>query len=173
MNKIKKILQKIIISIINDYYYIDKHSTVGINTFIGKGCAITKSDIGNYCSIAPNVLIGMGEHDIYKFSTSTVFSVNAYEELTKDECEIGHDVWIGANAQVLRGVKISNGAVIGAGAVVTKDVPPYAIVVGVPAKIIKYRFNEDKINKLLCTKYFMYHKKKALLVLRDAGLIDD
>ena len=61
---------------------------------------------------------------------------------------IGHDVWVGSNSTVLGGVTIGNGAVVGAGAVVTKDVPPYAVVVGVPAKIIKYRFDDEKIASL-------------------------
>ena len=61
---------------------------------------------------------------------------------------IGNDVWIGSKATVFGGVKVGNGAVIAAGAVVTKDVPPYAIAGGVPAHIIRYRFDEDKINRL-------------------------
>ena len=64
------------------------------------------------------------------------------------ECSIGNDVWIAANCCVLRGVRIGNGAIIGAGAVVTKDVPPYAIVVGVPGRIIGYRFSEHMIDRL-------------------------
>ena len=67
---------------------------------------------------------------------------------------IGNDVWIGKRAIIKAGVKIGDGAVVGAGAVVTKDVPPYAIVAGVPAKIIKYRFDEDTIAQLLKTKWW-------------------
>ena len=72
-----------------------------------------------------------------------------YETVT-----IGHDVWIGTRAIVLDGITVGNGAVIAANSVVTKDVPPYAIVAGVPAKIIKYRFNDDKINKLNDSKWW-------------------
>lgn len=67
---------------------------------------------------------------------------------------IGNDVWIGAYAKIVEGVRIGDGAVIAAGAVVTKDVPPYAIVGGVPAKIIKYRFEEKQIKQLLELKWW-------------------
>ena len=65
-----------------------------------------------------------------------------------DKTIIGNDVWVGYGATILRGVNIGNGAIIGAGAVVTKDVPPYAVVAGVPAKIIRFRFDDNKIDSL-------------------------
>ncbi|WP_010076466.1 CatB-related O-acetyltransferase [Clostridium cellulovorans] len=71
-----------------------------------------------------------------------------------DECEIGNDVWIGAGANILRGVTIGNGAVIGASSVVTKDVPPYAIVVGNPAKIVRLRCKEEWIERLQKLKWW-------------------
>ena len=77
----------------------------------------------------------------------TLCSKNKMEE-TKQTI-IGNDVFIGANVTVLDGVKIADGAVVGAGAVVVRDIPPYAIAVGVPAKVVKYRFDEDKIKTLL------------------------
>ncbi|WP_234463862.1 CatB-related O-acetyltransferase [Paracoccus caeni] len=67
---------------------------------------------------------------------------------------IGHDVWIGANAVITRGVKVGTGAVIGAGAIVTKDVPPYAIVGGVPAKLLRMRFDEETVAKLLASEWW-------------------
>ena len=67
---------------------------------------------------------------------------------------VGHDVWIGSRAIVLDGIVVGNGAVIAANALVTKDVPPYAIVAGIPAKIIKYRFKQDKIDKLIDSKWW-------------------
>lgn len=123
----------------------DHLTSIGNNCYIGRYCYITKTNIGNYCSIANNVSIGQGEHDLTKISTNSIFYKNTFNELTKDDCRIGNDVWIGVDSIIRRGVIIGNGAVIGANSVVTKDVPPYAIVVGSPAKIIRYRFDESKI----------------------------
>ena len=75
---------------------------------------------------------------------------------------IGNDVWIAAGAHVLRGVKVSDGAVIAANAVVTKDVPPYAIVAGVPAKIVKYRFSDDQIKSLLDIKWWDFSEEQLI-----------
>lgn len=135
---------------------IDKTSQIGKYTYIGSYTMITKSEIGNYCSIASSVKIGQGEHDIKKVSTSSLFYHNKYEELTKGDCIIGNDVWIGANAIVLRGVTIGNGAVVGGGAVVTNDVPPFAIVVGSPARILKYRFDKKKIKNITDSNWWNY-----------------
>ena len=110
--------------------------------------------IGNYCSIANNVSIGQGEHDLTKISTNSIFYDNAFTELTKGDCEIGNDVWIGVDSIIKRGIKIGNGAVIGANSVATKDVPPYTIVVGSPAKIIRYRFDESKIKLIEDSKWW-------------------
>jgi len=68
--------------------------------------------------------------------------------------KIGHDVWIGANAVIMRGVKIGNGAVIAAGAIVNKDVEPYSIVGGVPARHLKYRFDKETIERLLKSEWW-------------------
>lgn len=163
---LKKIIKKISNFLI-EINYIDEFSTIGKNTFIGKNVAITKTQIGNYCSIAPGVLIGMGEHDLSEISTSSLFYENAYDKLTEKECIIEHDVWIGANAIVLRGVKIRTGAVIGAGAVVTKDVPAFAVVVGIPAKIIKFRFDTEKQKIILLSKWWEKNKDEAKIILKD------
>lgn len=78
----------------------------------------------------------------------------------KGDITIGNDVWIGAKSTVMSGVKISDGVVIGSGSVVTKDVPPYAIVVGNPAKVIKYRFEEHQINDLLNIAWWNWSETK-------------
>jgi len=103
-------------------------------------------------SVAYGVRIGLPEHPVNMVSTSPKIYRNIKSKDIKDVYFppiIGNDVWIGANAIILQGVTIGDGAVIAAGAVVTKDVPPYAIVGGVPAKVIKYRFSDDVILKLL------------------------
>jgi acetyltransferase-like isoleucine patch superfamily enzyme len=88
-----------------------------------------------------------------------------YVDLERGECIIGSDVWIGANVVVLRGVHVGDGAVLAAGAVVNKDVPPYAIVGGVPARIINYRFSEDIIHTIQESKWFLDHN------INNAGLV--
>lgn len=115
--------------------------------------ADTKLYIGSYCSIAPNVrfLLG-GEHQLYSISTYP-FKVLTFGESreagSKGDIVVKDDVWIGDGAIICSGVNIGQGAVIAAGAVVTKNVDPYAIVGGNPAKLIRYRFNEQIRNKLL------------------------
>jgi len=85
----------------------------------------------------------------------------------KGDIIIENDVWIGATATIMSGVKISNGAVVGAGSVVTKDVPPYAIVAGNPAKVVKYRFTEEQIEKLLSIAWWDWEEQK----IRDNAMI--
>lgn len=119
--------------------------------------------IGDYCSIAPGVIIGMGNHDTRLCTTHPILfdsyyinllnweTINLKREGLKDKNDftlIGSDVWIGARANIKRGIKIGNGAVIAAETVVTRDVPDYAIVAGIPAKIIGYRFDEESVDFL-------------------------
>ncbi|WP_318484299.1 CatB-related O-acetyltransferase [Photobacterium leiognathi] len=127
---------------------------IGKYCYIGKNVYITKAQIGNYTSIANNVLIGQGEHDYNKISTSSLFYNDEYEELTKESCIVGNDVWIGAGVIVLRGVTIGDGAVIGASAVVTKDIPPYSVACGVPARVIKKRFSDEFQNVVKASKWW-------------------
>lgn len=133
------------------------HSSIGRYTYIARNTLVQHAAIGSFCSISEHCNIGMPSHPTDLVSTSPVFlsgpnylrqhfSTVPYENCP--ETVIGNDVWIGASAMVKSGVHIGNGAVIAAGAVVTHDVPPYAIVGGVPAKVIRYRFDEDTIEKL-------------------------
>ena len=90
-------------------------------------------------------------------STSDAFVENKkewYKEISKLDCEIGNDVWIGVNSVIKRGVKVCNGVVIGANSFVNKDVPDFAVVAGTPAKIIKYRFEEEKRNRILASNWW-------------------
>ena len=138
---------------------------LGFGSYISPNCSIS-AKVGRYCSIAPFVRTSSGTHPTKDWvSTHPAFFspkhfcglsyVNEllFEENTK-EVEIGNDVWVGSNALILGGVKIGDGAIVAAGAVVTKDVPPYAIVGGVPAKIIRYRFSEDEIQRLCEIKWW-------------------
>lgn len=132
---------------LGDYSYIAKNSTV------------SNCSIGKFCSIGPNFCCGLGMHPTNGISTAPMFYSTAKQNgmtmckenkiVESKQTIIGNDVFIGANVTVLDGVKIWDGAVIGAGAVVVGDVPPYAIAVGVPAKVVKYRFDEKTIEVLL------------------------
>ena len=139
---------------------------IGEYTYIGYNTVITKSNIGRYCSIADDVVIGPGEHKLDKISTSAIFYEDIYNVLTENVVNIGNDVWIGTKAVVLRGVTIGDGAVIGAGAVVTRDVEPYAVVVGIPARKIKKRLSEDLINEVIKTKWWEFEPEKAKKIQR-------
>lgn len=136
------------------------HSSLGDFTYIAGDTQISNTTIGKFCSIGPDCKIGLGKHPSKDFvSTHPIFfstlkqtqitfaDKNYFEEF--EDIFIGNDVWIGANVVVVDGVKIGNGAIVAVGSVVTKDIPPYAIVGGVPAKIIRYRFEQNEIEKLL------------------------
>lgn len=140
--------------VIMSFSTVSQDSQIGKYTYIGYNCFVTKAQIGNYCSIANNVSIGQGEHDLNQISTSSYFYENAYEKLTEKSCMIGSDVWIGVDSIIRRGVKIGDGAVIGANSFVNEDVPDFAIVAGTPAKIIKFRFDEEKILKIKNSKWW-------------------
>lgn len=139
--------------------YLLHNVQLGDYTYIAKNCNISNCSIGKFCSIGPNFCCGLGVHPTNGISTAPMFYSTAKQNgttLCKENkieeslhTNIGNDVFIGANVTVLDGVTISDGAVIGAGAVVTKDIPPYAIAVGVPAKVVKYRFDEETIKALL------------------------
>lgn len=151
--------------ILGDYVAINRRSyindsEIGCFSYTGINTTMNFTFMGKFCSVARNVDIGGFDHDYHKVTTMPMFRfqqmLNGTKPQTKHEdlCMIGNDVWIAAGAQVLHKVKIGDGAVVGGGAVVTKDVPPYAIVAGVPAKIIKYRFPEKYIEKLLEIKWW-------------------
>ncbi|MDQ1805379.1 CatB-related O-acetyltransferase [Chryseobacterium sp. PTM-20240506] len=116
----------------------------GEYSYIGPGCVIyPKVKIGRYTMLAPQVKIVGGDH-YYKNPNKPIIFSGREAEL---ETIIGDDAWIGYGAFISRGVKIGNGAIIAAYSVVTKDVEPYTIVGGSPAKFIKYRFTEEEIDE--------------------------
>ena len=137
---------------------------LGDYSYIAKNAHISHCEIGKFCSVGPNFCCGLGLHPTNGISTSPMFystarqngvslcKENIFEEMK--ETVIGNDVFIGANVTVLDGVHISDGAVIGAGAVVVDDIPPYAVAVGVPAKVVKYRFDDETIERLLAKKWW-------------------
>lgn len=148
---------------------VDKETTIGDYSYIGNNCFVTKAEIGRYVSIANNVTIGAGEHDLDALSTSAWFYDDALTVLRRGDCIIGHDVWIGVDSIIRRGVKIGNGAVVGANSFVNKDVPDFAIVAGNPAKIIRYRFDEEMRLRISDSKWWdkdLAEAKEILLKLK-------
>jgi acetyltransferase-like isoleucine patch superfamily enzyme len=110
--------------------------------------------IGKFCSIADGVKFVFGHHATNQVSTFPIRALYCgyaphNDAKSKGNIKIGNDVWIGLNAMILSGVKIGDGAVIAAGSVITKSIPPYSIYGGVPAKMIKFRLREDQISELL------------------------
>lgn len=146
--------------------------SLGFGSYIGADARLD-AEIGRYCSIADRVMVVNGFHPTSRFvsthpafystrnnagvsfSKEDRFQENRFaDEASRVAVGIGNDVWIGHGAVLLAGVKIGDGAVIAAGAVVTKDVEPYAIVGGVPAKPIRYRFPQEQIERLLRLRWW-------------------
>lgn len=147
------------------------HSSFGDYTFTGENCIIQNTIVGKFSNIAEHVRLGPTQHpylrasqhrftyrgDVYGFGEE---ENHYFHERNKRRTYIGHDTWLGYGVVVMPEVSIGEGAVIGSNAVVTKDIPPYAIAVGVPAKVINYRFSEDEINKLQKIKWWNWSYEK-------------
>ncbi|MEM9011056.1 MAG: CatB-related O-acetyltransferase [Pseudomonadota bacterium] len=139
-------------------------SSFGAYSYVEVGCRVSLTDIGRFCSIGPYSVIGMPEHPHTYVSTHPYFYRSlrhiGYDRVAEDQhvdltrTTLGHDVWIGHGAIVKSGVEIGHGAIIGAGAVVTRDVPPYAVVAGVPARVLRYRFDPPVIEALLASRWW-------------------
>jgi acetyltransferase-like isoleucine patch superfamily enzyme len=146
-------------------YHLNE-SSVGTYSYISVNSNISYTTIGKFCSIGPNFISGWGIHPTNGISTSPMFystlKQNGFTLSKVDKVEehkkilIGNDVFIGANVIILDGVNIGDGAVIGAGAVVSKNIPAFAIAVGCPIRVIKYRFDQDQIDKLLKIKWWEF-----------------
>ena len=154
------------------------NSSLGYASYIGKNSVFSHAQIGRFCSIGDNVVLIRAKHPINEFasthpafySTSTRCSFvteNKYRDIEEDEyglsVRIGSDVWIGSNVLIKAGIRIGNGAIIAMGAVVTKDVPDYSIVAGVPGQVIRYRFPNIIVDQLLLTKWW----EKDLVWIRN------
>lgn len=145
------------------------NSSIRDYSYVGRNCLIQNTTIGKFCSISDNCNIGMPSHPIDFVSTSPVFlspknllkknfSKNDFESYK--ETNIGNDVWIGANVLIKAGITVGDGAIIGAGSIITHDVPPYEIWAGNPAKLIRKRFDDDTVSKLLEIKWWAWEESK-------------
>ena len=145
------------------------NSKVGRYSYVGARSWVIHSEIGHFCSIANDVHIGLAKHTLNYLSTSLIFTEKkngtGHSWISKscfvpsERTIIGNDVWIGYRAMIKGGIKVGDGAIIGAGSMVTKNVPPYAIFAGVPAKIIRYRFSQDIIKELEQLKWWNWNEK--------------
>ena len=160
---------------------------IGFGTYIGNNTILTKTYVGRYCSIAEDVKVIFGKHptkkfvsthpsfySIYKQSGFTYINNQKFNEMNylyEDICvDIGNDVWIGEGVRILSGIKIGDGAIIGARALVTKDIEPYSINVGIPAKNIGKRFDDEQIKFLTDFKWW---DKGEAWIKNNADLFED
>lgn len=148
-------------------------------SYINRNCLIQNTTIGKFSSIADNCIIGLPSHPLDWVSSSPVFhkgmnslkkNFYCHEYNSISQTLIGNDVWIGSNVVIKSGITIGDGAVIGAGSIVTKDVDPYTIVAGNPAKIIKKRFNDEIINRLIDSNWWNWEESK---IQSNAGFFND
>jgi acetyltransferase-like isoleucine patch superfamily enzyme len=138
--------------------------TLGNYSSIGRNTTVNNATLGKFCSVSWNCTIGATSHP-YTHLSSHAFPYHSFFEFThktekiKVATQIGHDVWIGANAIIMPGITVGDGAVIGAGSIVTKDVPAYAIVTGAPAKIKKYRFTDEELQRVKALEWWNWSKE--------------
>lgn len=145
------------------------NSSISKYTYIGKHARINKAKIGRFTSIGDYCCLSPSRHPIQLVSTSPVFykkrnvflkAFNKQSFTEYHDVVIGNDVWIGSHVTIMGGVVIGNGAIIGSYAVVTKDVPPYSIVVGNPGRVVKMRFEKDIIEELESISWWEMDEKE-------------
>ena len=140
--------------------------SLGKYSRVGSGCLVTNCEMGNFSVFANDCVAGLGQHPLDTLTYHSIFYRRGHWGWHDDWIEypvgfeeskrikVGNDVWIGRHCIIMDGVTIGDGAIVATGAVVTKDVPPYAVVGGVPAKIIKYKFPQEMIDRLLEIKWW-------------------
>jgi len=148
------------------------NSDIGYASYISSDCILVNTKIGRFCSIADNVKIIAGNHPTkeyisthplfyskfskgkLKFKVKEEFNEYSFADGSSRLVVIGNDVWIGSHSLIMNGVTIGDGAIIAAGSVVTKNVPSFSIVGGVPAKLIRYRFSKEEIENITTLKWW-------------------
>lgn len=163
------------------------YSSLGYGSYVANDSELLTTKVGRFCSIGPNVKMPTGIHPVSEFATTSpmfyskagvnetsfvdedLFSERKYAEKPFSRV-IGSDVWIGGGCTVLEGVTIGDGAVIGAGALVTKSLPPYSVCLGIPAKVVRLRYDEATVSRLLATRWW---EKDMAWLRKHAGLFAD
>ena len=138
---------------------VEENVDIGDYSYVNKNSYIENCTIGKYCSVSSGVFICPAEHTLSNISTHPFFEPEN-KKIQRKPVVIGNDVLISLNAIILEGVTVNNGAVIAAGAVVTKDVKPYEIVGGVPARHIGYRFTDEEIESIENTEWWNWDRSK-------------
>lgn len=146
------------------------NSEIGRYSYVGPNSVIRNSSVGSFCSIAENVKVGYGLHRLDRISNSPLFYAkkNIFGKCFSIDQEfvefvptvIGNDVMIGTNVFINDGIRIGSGAIIGAGSIVTRDIKPYEVVAGNPARTLRYRFDEVTISKLLSLQWWNWSEEK-------------
>jgi hypothetical protein len=159
-------------------------STVGDYSYITNDGSIVNAEMGKFCSIAAHARINPGNHPLGRPALHHFTYRSISYGLGEDDDQaffdwrrahrvvLGHDVWIGHGVVVLPGITIGTGAAIGAGAVVSKDVPPFAIAVGVPAKVLRFRFHESEQEALLRVAWWDWSRDQLASALQDFRTLD-
>lgn len=153
-------------------------TNLGEHSYIAVGCWTTCCNIGPFCSIGANVNMGLSKHTLETMSTSPIFQLQknatgvswtdrdyAPNTLDTPTTTVEADVWVGSNALIMPGITLHTGCAVGAGAIVTHDVPPYAIVAGAPARIMRYRFSPEVIARLLEIKWWNLPDEKITQIM--------
>ena len=157
---------------------IGKYTFLGMNSYVDKSTA----SIGRFCSIAMNAKISLQNHP-HEWITTHPFTYRKkygfvpenidIEGVNNKTTNIGHDVWIGANVTILAGVIVGNGAIIGANSLVSKDIEPYSIVSGIPARHVRFRFDEENIQKIQKSQWWNWDDEKIKANLAKFSNVDE
>lgn len=144
-------------------------SSIGNYSRINSNCKLVYTKVGNFTAIGKASILGLGRHPLSLVSTNSIFYkknrmrndwITEIDFKQNLPINIGNDVWIGRSSTIMDGVNIGDGAVVATGSIVTKDVPPYAIVGGIPAKVIKYRFSKEVVERLLELEWWNFDDQK-------------
>jgi len=156
------------------------HANIGAHSYLGPRSIVAHATIGRYCAIAADVAIGTGSHPLERnVSIHPMFYLHRPPKWGLVEADsfqefrhtiVGSDVWIGTKAVLRDGIEVGHGAVLGAGAIATRDLEPYGVYVGAPARLVRFRFSNEEIAKLLAARWW---DRDEQWIRRNARYFDD